>query len=69
MASNVQGLTDNLTEAAGEYTAMLEQRLDRTRGELAITIQQLAEIKEELAAREEQIRGIRAILEGLYVRR
>ena len=68
MASNVQGLTDNLTEAAGEYTAMLEQRLDRTRGELAMTIQQLAEI-EELAAREEQIRGIRAILEGLYVRR
>jgi hypothetical protein len=69
MTSNVQGLTENLAEATGEYTAMLEQRLDRTRGDLAITNQELAETKEKLTARDEQIRSIRAILEGLYVRR
>ena len=48
---------------------MLEQRLDRTRGDLAITNQELVETKEKLAARDEQIRSIRAILEGLYIRR
>lgn len=69
MASNVQGLTENLAEAIGEYTAMLEQRLDRTRGELAIANQELAETKETLTARDVQIGRIQAILEDyLYVR-
>ncbi len=64
MASNVQGLTENLAEATREYTVMLEQMLNRARGELAFIDQQLAEANEKLEAQEEQILRMEAISEG-----
>jgi len=65
MALNVQDLTNTLAESAREHAALLEQRLDQAKGEFAMIIQELAETKEKLAARDEQIRRIQAILGGL----
>jgi hypothetical protein len=61
MALNVQGLTDTLAGSAAEHTTLLEQRLYQIRGELSMTKQELAETKDKLTARDEQIRIIRAI--------
>jgi hypothetical protein len=58
MALNTQSLTDALVELATEHVALLEQSLDQAKRELA-------QAKEKIAARDEQIQRIRAIIEGL----
>jgi hypothetical protein len=60
MASNVHGMTESLAEATGEYAAVLEQTLDRTRRELDLKIRELDEARGRLEFRDEQVRRMGA---------
>lgn len=56
MASNVHGITESLAVAIGEYAAVLEQMLDRTRRELDLKTRELDDARGRLGFRDEQVR-------------